>query len=88
MRTNLQTRAAQIQQILTVANNKAEQQDRQLNRRIVEKLIDYRTRSFVLGISAAASNCFKQYGEVWLCFPAHAPGMVLIHDPKSIIPRR
>ncbi len=88
MRTNLATRTVQIQQILTVANNKAEQQDRKLNQRIVSKLIGGRTKSFVVGISAAASDCFKQYGEVWLCFPSHAPGMVLIHDPLSIIPRR
>lgn len=88
MRTNLQTRAAQIQQILSIANDSVEQQDRQLNRRIVSKMIGRRTKSFVLGISVAASDCFKQYGEVWVCFPSHAPGLVLIYDPYSIIPRR
>lgn len=87
MRTNLATRAAQITVILSVANDSVEKQDRELNQRIVQRMIGWRSKSFVSGISAGAKDCFKQYGEVWLCFPKHALGLVLIHDPKSIIPR-
>ncbi len=87
MRSNIQTRAAQIKVILSVANDRAEKQQRQFNRTRVLNMIGGRTKSFVVAISAAAKPHFELIGEVWLCFPKHAPGLVLIHDPKSIIPR-